>query len=181
MTVEVPAINEDKLNAFRGQVVGELGATVNAAPAAAFPGANYDLVTMFDCLHDMGDPVGAAGHVRQALAPDGTWMVVEPIAGDRVEQNLNPVGRAYYAFSTMLCTPSSLAQEVGLALGHRPARLASATWPPRPGSPASAESRRRRSTRSTRSDRSASPGRRRSAGPVANVPDPTMRVAVETS
>ena len=87
------------------------------APAAAFPGANYDLVTMFDCLHDMGDPVGAAGHVRQALAPDGTWMVVEPIAGDRVEQNLNPVGRAYYAFSTMLCTPSSLAQEVGLALG----------------------------------------------------------------
>ena len=85
--------------------------------AAAFPGANYDLVTMFDCLHDMGDPVGAAGHVRQALAPDGTWMVVEPIAGDRVEQNLNPVGRAYYAFSTMLCTPSSLAQEVGLALG----------------------------------------------------------------
>ena len=117
MTVEVPAINEDKLNAFMGQVVGELGATVNAAPAAAFPGANYDLVTMFDCLHDMGDPVGAAGHVRQALAPDGTWMVVEPIAGDRVEQNLNPVGRAYYAFSTMLCTPSSLAQEVGLALG----------------------------------------------------------------
>jgi len=82
MTVEVPAINEDKLNAFMGQVVGELGATVNAAPAAAFPGANYDLVTMFDCLHDMGDPVGAAGHVRQALAPDGTWMVVEPIAGE---------------------------------------------------------------------------------------------------
>ncbi|MDQ6774088.1 MAG: methyltransferase [Candidatus Dormibacteraeota bacterium] len=88
-----------------------------AAPAAAFPGTGYDLVTMFDCLHDMGDPVGAARHVRQALAPDGTWMVVEPIAGDRVEQNLNPVGRAYYAFSTMLCTPSSLAQDVGLALG----------------------------------------------------------------
>src|SRR5256885_10471323 len=71
---------------------------------------------MFDCLHDMGDPVGAAKHVRQALAPDGTWMVVEPIAGDRVEQNLNPVGRAYYAFSSFLCTPSSLSQEVGLAL-----------------------------------------------------------------
>ncbi|MEP7106013.1 MAG: class I SAM-dependent methyltransferase [Chloroflexota bacterium] len=88
-----------------------------AAPAAAFPGTNYDLVTMFDCLHDMGDPVGAARHVRQALAADGTWMVVEPIAGDKVEQNLNPVGRAYYAFSTLLCTPSSLAQEVGLALG----------------------------------------------------------------
>src|SRR2546423_15370709 len=72
---------------------------------------------MFDCLHDMGDPVGAARHVRQALADDGTWMVVEPFAGDRVEQNLNPVGRAYYAFSTLLCTPSSLSQEVGLALG----------------------------------------------------------------
>ena len=87
------------------------------APAAGFTGGNYDLVTMFDCLHDMGDPVGAARHVRQALAPDGTWMVVEPIAGDRVEDNLNPVGRAYYAFSNFLCTPSSLAQEVGLALG----------------------------------------------------------------
>ncbi len=87
------------------------------APATALAAANYDLVTMFDCLHDMGDPVGAARHVRQALAPDGTWMIVEPAAGDRVEDNLNPVGRAYYAFSTLLCTPSSLAQEVGLALG----------------------------------------------------------------
>jgi SAM-dependent methyltransferase len=87
------------------------------APAAAFQGRHYDLVTMFDCLHDMGDPLGAARHVRQALAPDGTWMIVEPAAGDRVEDNLNPVGRAYYAFSTLLCTPCSLSQEVGLALG----------------------------------------------------------------
>jgi SAM-dependent methyltransferase len=87
------------------------------ASAAAFPGARYDLVTMFDCLHDMGDPVGAARHVRQSLAADGTWMIVEPAAGDRVEDNLNPVGRAYYGFSTLLCTPSSLAQDVGLALG----------------------------------------------------------------
>ena len=87
------------------------------APAASFPGTGYDLVTMFDCLHDMGDPVGAARHVRQALAPDGTWMIVEPVAGDHVEDNLNPVGRAYYAFSTLLCTPSSLSQETGLALG----------------------------------------------------------------
>jgi SAM-dependent methyltransferase len=87
------------------------------APAKAFPGTGYDLVAMFDCLHDMGDPVGAARHVRQALADDGTWMVVEPFAGDRVEDNLNPVGRAYYGFSTLLCTPSSLSQEVGLALG----------------------------------------------------------------
>jgi len=87
------------------------------AEAAAYPGAGYDLVAMFDCLHDMGDPVGAAKHVRQTLAPDGTWLIVEPIAGDKVEQNLNPVGRAYYAFSNFLCTPNSLSQDVGLALG----------------------------------------------------------------
>ncbi len=83
---------------------------------ALTPGA-YDLVTTFDCLHDMGDPVGAARQVRAALAPDGVWMIVEPIAGDSLQDNLNPVGRAYYAFSTLLCTPSSLSQEVGLALG----------------------------------------------------------------
>ena len=88
-----------------------------ALPAASFTGERYDLVTMFDCLHDMGDPVGAAKHIRQALAPDGTWMIVEPFAADRIEDNLNPVGRAYYGFSTFLCTPSSLSQEVGLALG----------------------------------------------------------------
>jgi 2-polyprenyl-3-methyl-5-hydroxy-6-metoxy-1,4-benzoquinol methylase len=87
------------------------------SPAAAYSGSGYDLVTMFDCLHDMGDPVGAARHVASTLAPDGTWMIVEPNAGDRVEDNLNPVGRAYYAFSTLLCTPASLSQEVGLALG----------------------------------------------------------------
>jgi len=87
------------------------------ASAAAFPGAGYDLVTTFDCLHDMGDPVGAARHVRAALAGDGTWMVVEPFAGDRVEDNLTPVGRVYYAASTLLCTPASRAQDVGLALG----------------------------------------------------------------
>jgi 2-polyprenyl-3-methyl-5-hydroxy-6-metoxy-1,4-benzoquinol methylase len=88
-----------------------------SSPAASFAGEGYDLVTVFDCLHDMGDPVGAARHVRSTLAPDGTWMIVEPNAGDRVEDNLNPVGRAYYAFSTLLCTPASLSQEVGLALG----------------------------------------------------------------
>lgn len=86
------------------------------ASAKDYPG-HYDLVTMFDCLHDMGDPVGAARHVRQSLTEDGTWMIVEPNANDRLEDNLNPVGRVYYAASTFLCTPSSLAQEVGLALG----------------------------------------------------------------
>ena len=85
--------------------------------AAEHPGAGYDLVTMFDCLHDMGDPVAAAAQVRRSLKPDGTWLIVEPMAGDRVEDNLNPVGRAYYGFSTFLCTPASLSQEVGLALG----------------------------------------------------------------
>jgi 2-polyprenyl-3-methyl-5-hydroxy-6-metoxy-1,4-benzoquinol methylase len=88
-----------------------------AEPAEAIGSEGYDLVTTFDCLHDMGDPVGAARAVRAALDPDGTWMIVEPIAGDSVQENLHPVGRAYYAFSTLLCTPSSLSQEVGLALG----------------------------------------------------------------
>jgi hypothetical protein len=87
------------------------------AKAKDYPGENYDFVTFFDCLHDMGDPVGAAAHVRESLAPDGTWMIVEPFAGDRVEDNLNPVGRIYYSASTLLCTPASLSQEVGLALG----------------------------------------------------------------
>ena len=72
---------------------------------------------MFDCLHDMGDPVGAAKHVRETLADDGTWMIVEPFANDSVEDNLNPVGRVFYGASTMVCTPASLSQEVGLALG----------------------------------------------------------------
>jgi SAM-dependent methyltransferase len=87
------------------------------APASSYPGTGYDLVTTFDCLHDMGDPAGAARHVRRSLAADGTWMIVEPIAGDRVEDNFNPVGRAWYGFSTLLCIPASLSQEVGLALG----------------------------------------------------------------
>jgi SAM-dependent methyltransferase len=87
------------------------------ACAQTFSGSDHDLVTMFDCLHDMGDPVSAARRVREALAPDGTWLLVEPFAGDAVEDNLNPVGRVFYAGSTMLCTPASLSQEVGLALG----------------------------------------------------------------
>ena len=92
-------------------------ARFESEPAASYSGNDYDLVTMFDCLHDMGDPVGAARHVHGTLSPDGTWMIVEPRAGDRVEDNLNPVGRAFYSFSTLLCTPASLSQEVGLALG----------------------------------------------------------------
>jgi 2-polyprenyl-3-methyl-5-hydroxy-6-metoxy-1,4-benzoquinol methylase len=92
-------------------------AIFETASAKDFPARDYALVTVFDALHDMGDPVGAAKHIRSTLAKDGTWMIVEPAAGDRVEDNLHPVGRAYYAASTLLCTPGSKAQEVGLALG----------------------------------------------------------------
>jgi SAM-dependent methyltransferase len=87
------------------------------AAAKQYPGDGYDLVCMFDCLHDMGDPVGAAAHVLETLAPDGTWLIVEPYAGDRLEDNLNPVGRVFYGASTLVCTPASRDQEVGLALG----------------------------------------------------------------
>ena len=103
--------------------------TFEVAAATQYSGSGYDLVTTFDALHDMGDPVGAAKHVRDSLAPDGTWMVVEPMAGDHVEDNLNPIGRAYYGFSTLLCTPASLSQDVGLALGTQagPARIRDVT------------------------------------------------------
>ncbi len=99
------------------------------ADSASAPGSGFDLVTMFDCLHDMGDPVAAARHVRGLLADDGTWMVVEPMSGDTVADNLNPVGRAYYGFSTLLCAPASLSQDVGRALGAQagPARLRAVT------------------------------------------------------
>lgn len=110
-----------------GERARQSGVTVTfeVADADAFTGGPYDLVTMFDCLHDMGDPIGAARHVREVIADDGTWMIVEPAAGDRPEDNFTPVGRAYYGFSTLLCTPSSLAQPVGMALGTQagPARI----------------------------------------------------------
>lgn len=91
--------------------------TFEVAPAKDYPGQDYDLVAFFDCLHDMGDPAGAARHVRSTLGETGVWMIVEPMAGDKVEHNLNPVGRVYYSASTFICTPASRAQEVGLALG----------------------------------------------------------------
>jgi len=87
------------------------------ASSKDYQGTGYDLVAFFDSLHDMGDPVGIGRHVRRSLGTDGTWLLVEPFAHDRLEENLNPVGRMYYAASTMLCTPNSLAQEVGAALG----------------------------------------------------------------
>ena len=91
--------------------------TFEVAKAKDFPGKNYDMVAVFDCLHDMGDPVGAATHVRASLKPDGTWLIVEPFANDKLEDNLNPIGRIYYSASTFICTPASRSQEVGACLG----------------------------------------------------------------
>ena len=89
----------------------------DVASAQTFGGGPYDLVTSFDCLHDMGDPLGAARHIRETLAADGTWMIVEPAAGGNVTDNLNPVGRVYYSFSTFLCVPNALSQDGGYSLG----------------------------------------------------------------
>ncbi|SDO63118.1 Methyltransferase domain-containing protein [Filomicrobium insigne] len=101
----------------RSKSMGISNVKFEVAKAQDFTGEGYELVTIFDALHDMGDPVGAARHIRSTLADDGTLMIVEPLAGDRLEDNLNPVGRVYYAFSTSVCVPSSLKQEVGMALG----------------------------------------------------------------
>ncbi|HEY2455719.1 MAG TPA: class I SAM-dependent methyltransferase [Candidatus Acidoferrum sp.] len=100
----------------KSEGVGER-ATFEVAKAKEFPGKDYDFVAVFDCLHDMGDPIGAARHVRESLSKDGTWMIVEPFANDELKDNLNPVGRMYYSFSTLLCTPCSRSQEVALCLG----------------------------------------------------------------
>ena len=115
---------EHAREAARDAGVGER-TVFEQASAASYPGDGYDLVTFFDCLHDMGDPVGAARHVRETMAPHGTWMIVEPFAHDETCKNFNPVGRVYYSASTLICTPASLSQEVGLALGAQagPARL----------------------------------------------------------
>jgi SAM-dependent methyltransferase len=122
---DVHAGSIDTARERAGQANAGARMSFECAPADAFSGGPFDLVTMFDCLHDMGDPVGVARHVRSVIDDDGTWMIVEPVAGDRVEDNFTPVGRAYYGFSTLLCTPSSLAQPVGLALGTQagPARI----------------------------------------------------------
>ena len=91
--------------------------TFEVAPASSFSGTGYDLATTFDCLHDMGDPLAAAQHIRQALKPNGTWLVVEPTAADDAVGNMNPVGRVYYSFSTLLCVPNALSQPGGYTLG----------------------------------------------------------------
>ena len=110
-----PSIEAARKAAVKAGVADRV--TFEQAAAKQYPGKDYDLVAFFDCLHDMGDPVGAATHVLRSLAADGTWMLVEPFANDKVEQNFNPVGRVYYSASTLICTPASRSQEVGLALG----------------------------------------------------------------
>jgi SAM-dependent methyltransferase len=110
--------HQPSIEAARRQAkeAGLTNVTFEAAKSTDYPGSGYGFVTHFDCLHDMGDPVGAAARVKQTLAADGTWMIVEPFAGDRVEDNLNPVGRVFYAASTMVCVPASLHSN-GPALG----------------------------------------------------------------
>src|ERR1700729_353615 len=109
------SIQEARESAKRQGVADRI--TFEVTKAKEFPGKDYDFVAVFDCLHDMGDPVGAAAHVRCALTDDGSWMIVEPFANDDLQDNLNPVGRVYYSFSTLLCTPCSRSQEVGMCLG----------------------------------------------------------------
>jgi len=134
----------------------------------AFSGNGYDLVATFDCLHDMGDRAGAAQHIRQALGADGSWLIVEPLAGDTLPDNLNPVGRVYYSFSTFLCVPngSCASRAPGHSLAGTPwapglARRLSVTWPSRPVSPGSAARPKLRSTPSTRPVPNRTPERRR--------------------
>ncbi len=110
-----PSIETAKQRAVEGGVADR--ATFAQATAKSYDGHDYDMICFFDCLHDMGDPVGAARHALQALKPDGTVMLVEPFAGDQLEDNINPLGRLFYAASTFICTPNSLSQEVGLGLG----------------------------------------------------------------
>ena len=111
-----PSIEQANVHAKAHGLAGRV--RFETAPAKAITDKGFDLITMFDCLHDMGDPRGSAAHVRTLLKPDGTWMIVEPIAGDKPGDNVaNPVSRLYYNASTMICVPTSLAQEVGEALG----------------------------------------------------------------
>ena len=111
----MPSIERAKTLAMTAGVGDRI--TFAQAMAKDFPANDYDLVAFFDCLHDMGDPVGAGKHVKETLASDGVWMIVEPFAHDDLKDNLNPVGRVYYGASTFICTPASLSQEVALGLG----------------------------------------------------------------
>jgi SAM-dependent methyltransferase len=137
-----PSIDTSKQRAAEAGV-GDRATFVQAA-AKSYTEKDFDLICFFDCLHDMGDPVGAARHAFQALKPGGTVLLVEPFANDKLDQNLNPVGRMFYAASTFICTPNSLSQEVGLGLG------AQAGEARRPSSARPTRSRRRSAWASAR-------------------------------
>jgi 2-polyprenyl-3-methyl-5-hydroxy-6-metoxy-1,4-benzoquinol methylase len=109
-----PSIEQAKSKA---RAAGVTNVSFQVATAQDFTGEGFDLACIFDALHDMGDPVGAARHIREALAPNGTFMLVEPLAGDTMAENLHPLGQIFYAFSTTVCTPNSLSQDVALGLG----------------------------------------------------------------
>lgn len=109
-----PSIEEARK---RAEAAGLTNVEFIVAKAQDYPGEGFDFACIFDALHDMGDPVGAARHIRETLRPDGTFMLVEPLAGDSMAENLHPIGQIFYGFSTTVCTPASLAQEVGLGLG----------------------------------------------------------------
>jgi SAM-dependent methyltransferase len=112
-------IHDESISAARGHAreAGITNVSFEVGGASNYPGHSYDFVAVFDALHDMGDPAAASRHVLKTLSPNGTWMIVEPYAGDRIEENLHPLGRAYYAASTLLCTPCSLSQEGRMGLG----------------------------------------------------------------
>jgi SAM-dependent methyltransferase len=110
-----PSVEKARQVAKRAEVADRV--TFEVARAQDFPGTGYDLVAFFDCLHDLGDPVGASRHVLKTLGKDGIWMIVEPFADDQTENNFNPIGRVFYSASTLICTPASLSQNIGLALG----------------------------------------------------------------
>ena len=112
--LHAPSIEEAKIKAA---AAGVTNVEFHVAKAQNFQGGGYDFACMFDALHDMGDPVGAARHIREMLAPGGTFMLVEPIAGDTMAENMHPLGQIFYAASCTICTPNSLSQEVGLGLG----------------------------------------------------------------
>ena len=113
-----PGVRRHRAQARRRRRAGRPG-PVRGGVRADFSGTGYDLVATFDCLHDMGDPVGAARHIRQALDADGTWLIVEPLAGDTLAENLNPVSRVYYSFSTFICVPAARSQPGGYTLGSQ--------------------------------------------------------------
>jgi SAM-dependent methyltransferase len=113
--IHAPSIKAAAERATAGGVAKQI--TFSQATAQTYKGTEFDLICFFDCLHDMGDPVGAARHAYQSLKPDGTVLLVEPFAGDKLQDNLTPVGRLFYAASTFLCTPNALSQDVGMALG----------------------------------------------------------------